>query len=283
MHLNFLHRRSAGQAARRSGLVIRGDTGITNPENGIGWLSGPFHALIEPSTVALSWASRDCALGRSPALAALPEDLRQVVRSDAQVLHLHYLVVPDLRRGRGRGRSMAEALHRWGARNGAAGTILCAGDPRGTGPSMGFWEKAGWRIIRVCQKGDLALMWRPVLEAERSAWWADEVVTTTGIPNRHVGEKYEFYIDCVSCHGEDVDKLDQMMEDATEITFETFAAHCNWREHAAGLNYGRDFPLSKDWHVSYYKSRWGGVPCYYFVWSAIEQVFIRPSDQRRLR
>ena len=54
-------------------------------------------------------------------------------------------------------------------------------------------------------------------------------------------------------------------------------------EHAAGLGYSRDFPLSKDWSVSYRKSHWGDVPCYYFVWSHIELIFIRPRDQRRLR
>lgn len=65
-----------------------------------------------------------------------------------------------------------------------------------------------------------------------------------------------------------------------QVTYSTFAKWVRTDELdelKRELGYGRDIglALSTDWHVSFHRSELpSGAPCYYFVWSAMEYVFV---------
>jgi hypothetical protein len=79
----------------------------------------------------------------------------------------------------------------------------------------------------------------------------------------------------------DGDKIMEMQELAKEITRREFLTYVNkesLNDIVRSLGYNKNFTMSKDWHVSYYKSAYEGVFCIYFVHSHIEYVFT--SNQR---
>lgn len=83
---------------------------------------------------------------------------------------------------------------------------------------------------------------------------------------------------CVQCHGSDVDELLSMIDSSKEVSYQTFARHVDIGAIAPSLGYAyrsgeKGLRLSKDWAVSFYKSKWKGIRCYYMKWSAIEYVF----------
>ena len=86
-----------------------------------------------------------------------------------------------------------------------------------------------------------------------------------------------FQFTCVSATGQDLDTLFHIIANNKPITRQTFLRHVNRDELnqiEANLGYARDFPMSKDWHVSYHKAKTlNGKPVYYFTHSAIEYVF----------
>ncbi len=117
-------------------------------------------------------------------------------------------------------------------------------------------------------------------------WWTSQLAPETtepkgsankmpieGLGRGDIEERFSFAIDCVSCSGKLVEHLNQMTRNSREISWQTFARHCNWQPVAKRLGYDRDLLLKDDWHVAFYKSHFGKLPCYYFVWSAIEQIF----------
>jgi len=90
-------------------------------------------------------------------------------------------------------------------------------------------------------------------------------------------EKMCFIGNCVALNG---DKINEMRAAACEITRLQFCHQADRDERLsleASLGYRRDFPMSQDWYVSYYKSIYNGRPCVYFVWSAYEFVFTGAS------
>lgn len=52
---------------------------------------------------------------------------------------------------------------------------------------------------------------------------------------------------------------------------------------AESLGYGPDLPLSGDWHVSYHRSTYGGLPCLYITHSECDFIFLRPADAKMLQ
>lgn len=95
--------------------------------------------------------------------------------------------------------------------------------------------------------------------------------------------KFELAFTCVDCSMADVPALHAMIESATDITFETFARRCNWRSVAETLGYAVGnapglLHINKDYHVRFKRSTWKGARCYFIVWSAIEHVFLEPSN-----
>ena len=75
-------------------------------------------------------------------------------------------------------------------------------------------------------------------------------------------------------------KIDAMVAEAREVTYRTIARHCAGLEEWARANLydtGTDrggLRLKNDWAVTYFKSRYGGKPCYYICHSCIEYIWI---------
>lgn len=86
--------------------------------------------------------------------------------------------------------------------------------------------------------------------------------------------KFHYETNCVDSNGPDI----QAMIDASrDITYATFIKHCVWRTWAEAQGYETGYlgglKLKDDWHVRYAKSVFQGRPCYYIIWSGIENVF----------
>lgn len=95
-------------------------------------------------------------------------------------------------------------------------------------------------------------------------------------------KQYTFALACTDCYEpERLEKLNLMIEDATDITRETFMAHCGesarqvFQERLGYAAHPRQgLTAAKDWHISYHRSKWGKERCYFFKWSAIEHIFL---------
>lgn len=93
--------------------------------------------------------------------------------------------------------------------------------------------------------------------------------------------KWQFVTSCIHANGEDITA---MVRDATPVTFKTMSRVVGepFREQQKLLNYdtGRErggLRMSKDFAVSYWRSKYKGKTCYYFRWSAIEHIFTEVS------
>ncbi len=83
---------------------------------------------------------------------------------------------------------------------------------------------------------------------------------------------YTYLTNCVSAKGEDIQ---DMLDEAIEVKYREF-------EHNIGIDvllemFGNDVPLSKDWHVSFWRSKYMGVDCYYIDHSRIEYIFTKDA------
>lgn len=79
---------------------------------------------------------------------------------------------------------------------------------------------------------------------------------------------YEYLTNCVDAVGDDIG---DMVEQAVEVEYREF-------EHHIGIDvlvemFGNDVPLSKDWSVSFWKSKYLGDDVYYIDHSRIEYIF----------
>lgn len=88
---------------------------------------------------------------------------------------------------------------------------------------------------------------------------------------------WKFETDCIHSDG---DSINDMKRAAVPVSYATLRRVLGraFLEKQADLGYNIDnqrggLRMSKDWHVAYYKSTYQGRPCYYFVWSGIEQIF----------
>lgn len=84
---------------------------------------------------------------------------------------------------------------------------------------------------------------------------------------------YRYVHNCTSSTYEDIRK---MLESAVEVSRNAFARAVGpdeWKSIQQRLGYGRDFPISRDWHVSYDKGTYRGVPAYWLTHSHIEYIF----------
>jgi hypothetical protein len=90
--------------------------------------------------------------------------------------------------------------------------------------------------------------------------------------------KFQFAIDCTQSDGP---SITAMVASARQIQYRVFARYCDWQPVARKLGYhigsGKGLLLRRDWHVTYYHSKYKGAECYYMKWSAIEHVFLRPT------
>lgn len=97
---------------------------------------------------------------------------------------------------------------------------------------------------------------------------------------------YEYVGCCVDLKGRDIT---EMCDGATEVSYQTIRKRLGkaLMKFAASMGYEtrpgrsrRGIFLSNDYHVSYYKSRYKGKPCYYIVHSLIEYVFIKKQTKK---
>jgi hypothetical protein len=93
-----------------------------------------------------------------------------------------------------------------------------------------------------------------------------------------------FLTSCVGVEPDKVHLLNKMIENGKQITRRTFLKHVDrfeLRVVERELGYEdhprRGLTMAGDWHVAYFKGHWDGRPCIYFVWSAIEYIFVSGS------
>ncbi|NCC33545.1 MAG: hypothetical protein EOM24_16245 [Chloroflexia bacterium] len=96
---------------------------------------------------------------------------------------------------------------------------------------------------------------------------------------------YQFYRTCVGWPRQDADNLSKMVDEARDITRNTFLSHVD-KEELSGIEIelgyvshpSRGLTMANDWHVSYHRSKLHGKRVYYFRWSGIEYVFTQTGE-----
>lgn len=93
--------------------------------------------------------------------------------------------------------------------------------------------------------------------------------------------EYRYLTCCVDIQRPDVPALNTMVNRAVPITLKTFRRHVDTAEWEQQMGYTRHgdhaLPLSRDWHVAFYRSHFKGERCYFVVHSAIEYIFTRSA------
>jgi hypothetical protein len=85
--------------------------------------------------------------------------------------------------------------------------------------------------------------------------------------------RFHFVHSCVSSTYADIRALKESEQDVSLATFRTAIGPEQWRETRENLGYDRHLPISKDWHVGYYKGVYRHVPAYFLRHSGIEYIF----------
>ncbi len=87
---------------------------------------------------------------------------------------------------------------------------------------------------------------------------------------------YKYTTCCVDIPRKDVPALNQMIEEAQAITYNTMVRNCfGLSDWAANKGYDQTLRLKNDWAVSFYKSKFKGQPCFFLRWSAIEFIWVK--------
>ncbi len=93
--------------------------------------------------------------------------------------------------------------------------------------------------------------------------------------SQHERERAVYRYNCV--YAPDINELNHIVDNRRTISRRTFISRVDQTEKERieeMLGYDRSFPIKKDWHVSYFKSRTLlGVPVYVLCHSGIEYVF----------
>ena len=99
--------------------------------------------------------------------------------------------------------------------------------------------------------------------------------------------KYSYYKSCVDFGPLDVWWLNEMIDDerTIDITLRTFKAHCagvdEWATHQGyELDKRRGLTMANDYAISFHRSYFRGVRCYYIKWSAIEFIWRKTELER---
>jgi hypothetical protein len=88
---------------------------------------------------------------------------------------------------------------------------------------------------------------------------------------------------CIDQEGPDgIDNLRSLYANDRQVTYATFAKHCDSEAFARDLGYalGREdgLKLKNDRCVRFYRSKWKGKPCFYVDQSAVDFIFL-PSEE----
>lgn len=84
---------------------------------------------------------------------------------------------------------------------------------------------------------------------------------------------YHFVHSCPASTYEDIQALQESEREVSLATFRKAVGPEQWREIRESLGYDRALPISKDWHVRYYKGTYRHVPAYFLRHSRIEYIF----------
>jgi hypothetical protein len=79
--------------------------------------------------------------------------------------------------------------------------------------------------------------------------------------------------------------IDELCEAATDVSYETLVRHCEGLvDWALSKGYERSktqgLTLKDDWAVSFHRSIYDGMRCYYVQWSGIEFIWVHELDLR---
>lgn len=85
--------------------------------------------------------------------------------------------------------------------------------------------------------------------------------------------RFHYVHSCPDSTYEDIQALILSERDVSLATFRKAVGLSQWRTLVEGLGYDRHLPISKDWHVRYYRGVYRGVPCYFLRHSRIEHIF----------
>lgn len=85
--------------------------------------------------------------------------------------------------------------------------------------------------------------------------------------------RFLYVMSCPDSTYEDIQALKET-EDAIGLrAFARAIGPTQWKDLQRQLQYDRDFPISRDWHVGYYRGVFRGVPCYFMRHSGIEHIY----------
>jgi hypothetical protein len=85
--------------------------------------------------------------------------------------------------------------------------------------------------------------------------------------------RYIYLHSCPDSTYEDMCALQESERPVTLATFRRAIGLEQWAWIQKNLGYDRSFPISKDWHVGYFKGTYRGVPAYFLRHSRIEHIF----------
>lgn len=100
--------------------------------------------------------------------------------------------------------------------------------------------------------------------------------------------EFRYWKSCPELTRDEVDIQTRMIDEAREVTYRTFRRQVGvdeldrWsKEHGYVLSrrHGHGATLKHDPYVAFYRSNWGGRPCYYLVWSAMEFIWLGPVQE----
>lgn len=88
-----------------------------------------------------------------------------------------------------------------------------------------------------------------------------------------MNKNYHYEICCINS---DAASIENMVDISREITLKTFLKYISREElyEILGGVYNKNFPIEKDYHIHYYKSKYKSKNCYYIKHSAIEYIFV---------
>ena len=84
---------------------------------------------------------------------------------------------------------------------------------------------------------------------------------------------------------QEAEVMDSCEEQREAIAYDEFIQHIkpeDFAELAESLGYGDDFKLEDDWSLAYFKSSYGGLPCFVFSSTECDYIFLKRDDAKML-